>query len=128
MAETVAISLKPEPLTRERFAPFGDVIEASLDSATAMNEARFQRFDDLCNIDMGGGSSVHEHDDQLERVQRAMAPYRNVVLLLPCEDREAALAYAREGASVLVADFNDETGAETARLIESAGGQAGFVQ
>lgn len=56
MAETVAISLKPEPLTRERFAPFGDVIEASLDSATAMNEARFQRFDDLCNIDMGGGN------------------------------------------------------------------------
>lgn len=55
MAEAAAISLKPQPLTRERFALFGDVIEASLDSANAMNEARFQRFDDLCNIDIGGG-------------------------------------------------------------------------
>jgi NAD(P)-dependent dehydrogenase (short-subunit alcohol dehydrogenase family) len=41
--------------------------------------------------------------------------------------RAIALAYAREGAAVLVADFNDETGAETASLIASASGQAGFV-
>jgi len=44
-------------------------------------------------IDMGGGSSVHEHDDQLERVKRALAPYRNVVLLLPYEDRGASLVF-----------------------------------
>ena len=44
-------------------------------------------------IDMGGGSTVHEHDDQLERIKRALAPYRHVVLLLPYEDREASLAF-----------------------------------
>ncbi len=44
-------------------------------------------------IDMGGGSSVHEHDDQLERVKRALAPYRNVILLLPYADKDASLAF-----------------------------------
>ena len=55
MAERESISLRPEPLTKERFAPYGDVIEASLENPDAMNEARFQRFDDLCDIDVGGG-------------------------------------------------------------------------
>lgn len=55
MVDPGIISLRPEPLTSERFAPYGDVIEASLDNPDAMNEARFQRFDDLCDIDVGGG-------------------------------------------------------------------------
>lgn len=41
--------------------------------------------------------------------------------------RAIALAYAREGASVVVADFNAETGAETVAAIEAAGGNATFV-
>lgn len=55
MAEPGTISLRPEPLTRERFAPYGDVIETSLANSDAMNEARFERFDDLCNVDLDGG-------------------------------------------------------------------------
>lgn len=55
MAERTPISLRPEPLTKERFALYGDVIEASLENPDAMNEARFQRFDDLCEVDMSGG-------------------------------------------------------------------------
>lgn len=57
MAER-SISLKPLPLTSERFAPFGDVIEASRGQAAAMNAARFERFDDLCDVDVGGKVSV----------------------------------------------------------------------
>mgnify|MGYP005846132295 CR=1 FL=1 len=41
--------------------------------------------------------------------------------------RAIARACAREGAGVLVADFNDETGAETVRLIEEEGGSATFA-
>ena len=52
------ISLRPEPLTRERFAPYGDVIEASHGAANAMNEARFERFDDLCNVNIDGDVAV----------------------------------------------------------------------
>ena len=57
MAEAIAnaISLRPVPLTRARFAPYGDVIDASHDAVKSMNEARFERFDDLCNVDLGGG-------------------------------------------------------------------------
>lgn len=57
MAEA-AISLTPLPLTSERFAPFGDVIEASRSRAVTMNDARFERFVDLCNVDVGGHVSV----------------------------------------------------------------------
>ena len=48
----MTITLKPEPLSAERFAPYGDVIETSRGGADAMNAARFERFDDLCNVDL----------------------------------------------------------------------------
>jgi len=41
--------------------------------------------------------------------------------------RAIALSYAREGAQVVVADFNEEMGKETVNLIEGAGGEATFV-
>jgi ureidoglycolate lyase len=52
--------LKPLPLTAERFAPFGDVIETSATSTQGMNNARFERFNDLAdvNIDTGKGGHV----------------------------------------------------------------------
>lgn len=42
--------------------------------------------------------------------------------------RQSALAYAREGAKVVVSDVVVEGGEETVRLIHDAGGQAVFVQ
>ena len=42
--------------------------------------------------------------------------------------RAIAQACAREGAKVVVADFNAETGQETVALIETAGGEALFVE
>jgi len=41
--------------------------------------------------------------------------------------RAAAIAMAKEGASVLVTDVNAEGGAETVRLIEEAGGTASYI-
>ena len=52
------ITLVPEPLTSAGFAPFGEVIEAAVDSSSAMNEARFERFDDLCTVDLAPGGRV----------------------------------------------------------------------
>jgi ureidoglycolate lyase len=48
----MTITLKPEPLSAERFAPYGEVIETSRGGADAMNAARFERFDDLCKVDL----------------------------------------------------------------------------
>ncbi len=42
--------------------------------------------------------------------------------------RAICLAFAREGAKVVVADFNSESGAETVQLIRDSGGEALFVQ
>ena len=52
------ITLKPQPLTRERFAAYGDVIESYDVDRAEMNAARFERFDDLCGVDMGDGGRV----------------------------------------------------------------------
>ena len=54
----MTITLKPQPLTSERFAPYGDVIETIVDRTAAMNAARFERFDDLCSIEMSDSGRV----------------------------------------------------------------------
>lgn len=41
--------------------------------------------------------------------------------------RAIARAYAREGAAVVVADFNENTGRETVNMIQADGGEAAFV-
>lgn len=41
--------------------------------------------------------------------------------------RAIAVSYAREGAHVVVADFNEEMGRETVQLITAAGGVAAFI-
>jgi NAD(P)-dependent dehydrogenase (short-subunit alcohol dehydrogenase family) len=42
--------------------------------------------------------------------------------------RASALTFAREGASVVVADIDEDQGRETVALVETAGGQASFVR
>ena len=54
----MTITLQPKPLTRERFAPYGDVIETGDIDSAAMNAARFVRFDDLCSVEMAAGGRV----------------------------------------------------------------------
>lgn len=42
--------------------------------------------------------------------------------------RASALIFAREGASVVVADIDEDQGAETVALVQAAGGQASFIR
>ena len=42
--------------------------------------------------------------------------------------RASALVFAREGASVVVADIDEDGGHQTVALVEQAGGQASFVR
>jgi hypothetical protein len=44
-----------------------------------------------CVIDFGAGHSVFEADDLFARVQKALTPYPNVVLLLPSPDPEESI-------------------------------------
>jgi ureidoglycolate lyase len=45
------ISLVPQPLTAEVFAPFGDIIETGTAASFAINDDMAQRYDDLAFID-----------------------------------------------------------------------------
>ena len=47
------ISLTPQPLTAEAFAPFGDVIETGSKTPMAINDEMAQRYDDLAFVDAG---------------------------------------------------------------------------
>ncbi len=51
--------LKPQPLTHEAFAPFGEVIEMDGHPSITINQGFAQRFNDLARIDvtMEGGSA-----------------------------------------------------------------------
>ncbi len=51
------IVLKAKPITPERFAPYGDVIFGDMERKSAMNDARFLRFNDLANVDIDASAS-----------------------------------------------------------------------
>ena len=89
-----ARTLTPLPLTRERFAPYGDVIDASQIDAKAMNDRRFDRFDDLCEIDVGSGRvsvsittsrTATELPYMIELVERHPLGTQAFVPLSPCK-------------------------------------------
>ena len=52
------IELRPIPLTKAAFAPFGDVVEMAGNEHFTINQGFAERFDDLANIDVSneGGS------------------------------------------------------------------------
>lgn len=53
---TGTVAIRPVPLTRERFLLYGDVIDSSTAQDGTMNDARFDRFDDLCAVDVGAAN------------------------------------------------------------------------
>lgn len=51
-------NIQPLPITPERFAPFGDVIECRGANKLPMNDARFDRFDQLSCADVEGDAAI----------------------------------------------------------------------
>ncbi len=45
-----------------------------------------------CVFDFGGGTTVCEYDYNLDRMKLALKPYSNVVLLIPCADKNESLS------------------------------------
>lgn len=69
-------TLKSTPLTPDAFAPFGDVIQTSKSENQAMNEARFDRFDDLALIDVDTNNNGHVAISIAESKVPVTLPYR----------------------------------------------------
>ena len=68
--------LKPLPITAERFAPFGDVIATRATQRGAMNEARFERFDDLAKINIDDNGDGHTAISIARSRSATTLPYR----------------------------------------------------
>jgi adenylate kinase family enzyme len=66
-----------------------------------------------CVIDFGAGASVYEEGQVFRRVQRLLAPYENVVLLLPSPDLDESVRILVERMSSII-NVTDQV----ARLIE----------
>ncbi|MBD0343384.1 MAG: AAA family ATPase [Coleofasciculus sp. Co-bin14] len=49
-----------------------------------------------CVIDFGAGHSVYEDDQMFARIQQVLAPYNNIVLMLPSPDLEDSLQILNE--------------------------------
>lgn len=63
-----------------------------------------------CVIDFGAGHSVYEDEELFTKVQRILAPYNNVVLILPSPDLEESIQILNERNGGLVShevDFNE---------------------
>ena len=50
--------LRPQPISVENFAPFGDVIGVDPASSSGMNDARFSRYDKLATVDLDAKGEV----------------------------------------------------------------------
>jgi ureidoglycolate lyase len=53
MATTSILRLRPAPLTRGLFAPYGDVIESEGNSHYTINDGYAERYSDLAAVDVG---------------------------------------------------------------------------
>ena len=60
-----------------------------------------------CVIDFGGGHSVFEDEGFFARAEAALAPFRNVVLLLPSPDPDESVRILNERSGGAVADGFD---------------------
>ncbi len=68
--------LKPAPLTSTDFAPYGNIIATGSIDRSEMNEARFQRFDDLAEIDVDESGDGHVAISIAQSLVATMLPYR----------------------------------------------------
>jgi ureidoglycolate lyase len=114
----MTVELRPQPLTRERFAPYGDVIEANA-AKTVMNAARFDRFDGLCDVDVDGEVAV-----SIARCRSATAlPYRIDFVERHPLGSQAFVPLGRAKMIVVVAPPGEGVAASDLRAFESNGRQ-----
>jgi hypothetical protein len=60
-----------------------------------------------CAFDFGAGHVQHDDPELVGRVERALAPFANVVLVVPSPDREESIRVLRERRGALVFDGFD---------------------
>jgi len=118
---TTLLQLHAEPLTREAFAPFGDVIEAS-DSVRhfSINDGNTERYHDLANIDPGAdGKAIVS----IFRGQPRSLPFAVTMMERHPHASQAFIPMSGRPYLVVVAPAGDAPGPDDLRLFVCQGDQ-----
>ena len=117
----MTITLRPDPLTAERFEPYGEVIEAASGVRAGMNASRFDRFDDLCRVDMDDDGKVAV---SIARCRVATAlPYRVDTIERHPLGSQAFIPLSRARMIVVVAPPGESADADELRAFVTNGRQ-----
>lgn len=101
----MAYILKPEPLTAEAFAPFGDVIETDGRDFYLINYGKTERYSDLATLDSlenGGKPTV-----SIFRSQPVQFPFRIEVMERHPQSSQAFISLDRQAFLTLVAPVGE---------------------
>jgi ureidoglycolate lyase len=118
------IELHAVPLTAERFAPYGDVIATSGGGIEAMNEARFDRFNDLAKVDVDTGGEGHVAISIVRSKTPTVLPYRFDMVERHPLGSQAFIPLSRFSFIVVVAPPGESVEAENLRAFVTNGTQA----
>lgn len=115
------IPLRPEPLTREAFAPFGDVIEAS-DAARhySINAGSTERYHDLARLEAGPEGQLIV---SIFRAQPRALPFEVTMMERHPLSSQAFVPLSGRPYLVLVAPPGDPPTAQGLRLFLARSGQ-----
>lgn len=114
MDATTALQLKAEPLTRERFKAFGDVIESESAKHFSINGGTIERFHDLAKVDLGEEPGGRALVSIAECNVAAELPYRMTFVerhprgsqaFVPLDDTPLVVVVAPPGETVSAADL-----------------------
>lgn len=106
--------LNSKPLTAAAFAPYGDIIQTSKTDNEAMNEARFDRFDDLALIDVDRNNDGHVAISIAESKVPVTLPYQFDLVerhplgsqaFVPLSDFSFTVVVAPAGETIIVEDL-----------------------
>lgn len=60
-----------------------------------------------CVFDFGAGHSMYEDPEHVARIHRALAPFRNVTLVMPSPDREESVSILKQRAGPWIPDASE---------------------
>ncbi|MEL6448772.1 MAG: ureidoglycolate lyase [Pseudomonadota bacterium] len=111
--------LHPAPLTREAFAPYGDVIEPDDARHVQINDARFDRWVDLAKVDCGERVKI----DMIRCANASTLPFEITLMERHPHGSQAFVPLTGEAFTVVVAPPGDAPDPAAFRAFTSDGSQ-----